>query len=509
MQTVIIIGGGLGGLFAGALLTKEGFRVTVLEKNATIGGGLQTFCRGGMTFETGMHMLGGLRKGGSVHKICHYLGILDCLRLRDTDRDCMDSITYGSDGRTFRIPEGREAFTDYFIQQFPNEEQGIRDYVAALYRLADEVDLFHLRYGNDELFGHSEQFLWAASELIDYYIKDERLRDVLAYMNPMYGGVAGHTPAYIHALINVLYIAGPSRFIGGSQQMADALERVIAGGGGQVMAGERVTAVHVDRNRLCTSVTTAQGRDYSADYYISDIHPLRLVSMTDAGAFPKAYRMRLAMIPNSVSAFTLYIKFRENTFPYINHTCYFQDDYGQVWNHGHYSPDDEGWPHGVMYMTCADAPAQQFATKMIANCLMPFSAVRQWEATTAGRRGTDYEQWKQRHAERVLRRLETLHPGIGQCVEAYWTSSPLTIRDFYNQPEGALYGVHKDCKDIMLSQLPIWTKVSNLLLTGQNINLHGICGVPLTAVNTVEAIVGQNKLREKINHSYQYTYGKN
>ena len=38
MQTIIIIGGGLGGLFTGALLTKEGYRVTVLEKNATIGG---------------------------------------------------------------------------------------------------------------------------------------------------------------------------------------------------------------------------------------------------------------------------------------------------------------------------------------------------------------------------------------------------------------------------------------------------------------------------------------
>jgi all-trans-retinol 13,14-reductase len=60
----------------------------------------------------------------------------------------------------------------------------------------------------------------------------------------------------------------------------------------------------------------------------------------------------------------------------------------------------------------------------------------------------------------------------------------------------------------MLSQLPIWTKVKNLLLTGQNINLHGICGVPLTAVNTVEALVGQNKLIEKINNLYNKTYGK-
>ena len=44
-KSVIIIGGGLGGLFCGAFLAKEGLRVTVLEKNATIGGGLQTFAR--------------------------------------------------------------------------------------------------------------------------------------------------------------------------------------------------------------------------------------------------------------------------------------------------------------------------------------------------------------------------------------------------------------------------------------------------------------------------------
>ena len=42
-QKVIIIGAGLGGLFTGAILSKEGFEVTLLEKNAVIGGGLQTF----------------------------------------------------------------------------------------------------------------------------------------------------------------------------------------------------------------------------------------------------------------------------------------------------------------------------------------------------------------------------------------------------------------------------------------------------------------------------------
>ena len=66
MQRIAVIGGGLGGLFTGALLAKEGYKVTVLEKNHTLGGGLQTFLRHGMRFETGMHILGGLREGGSI-----------------------------------------------------------------------------------------------------------------------------------------------------------------------------------------------------------------------------------------------------------------------------------------------------------------------------------------------------------------------------------------------------------------------------------------------------------
>ena len=502
-QTIVIIGGGLGGLFTAALLTKEGYRVTVLEKNSTIGGGLQTFTRGGVTFETGMHMLGGLRPGGSIYKICRYLGIYDQLQLCPTDADCMDSVTYLHAGKTYRIPQGREAFTEYFAKEFPHQAQAVHQYVDALYRLADEVGFFYLRPDDSELVAHSEQFLWPANQLIAHYISDAHLRDVLAYMNPMYGGVEDHTPAYIHALINVLYIDGQDRFAGGSQQLATALAQLIERGGGRVLAGERVTALHVDDERHCTAVTTASGHDYSADYYISAIHPQQLLKIADEVAFPKSYRMRVGSIPNTYSAFTVYIKFHEDQFPYINHTCYFQDDYGKVWQHADYDPADEDWPHGFMYMTSPSAQQsphqQQWATTMIVNCLMPFSAVQQWQHTTVGRRGADYEQWKHRNVERILRRLEQLHPGISQMIDSLWSSSPLTIRDYYGQPEGALYGVRKDCQEIMLSQLPVWTKVKNLLLTGQNINLHGICGVPLTAVNTVEALVGRNKLVDKIN----------
>ena len=47
-ETAIVIGGGMGGLFTAALLAKKGLKVTVLEKNKNIGGGLQSFKKHGM-----------------------------------------------------------------------------------------------------------------------------------------------------------------------------------------------------------------------------------------------------------------------------------------------------------------------------------------------------------------------------------------------------------------------------------------------------------------------------
>ena len=494
-ETILMIGGGLGGLFTGALLAKEGYSVTVLEKNHTIGGGLQTFMHRGHVFETGMHILGGFRQGGALNRICSYLGIMDKLSIRDMDDDCMDSITYLSDGKTYRMAMGKDHFIDALAKEFPAERENLQAYVDTLYRIADEVDIFYLRHGSVNIFRHSSDFMLPADVLIARYISDPKLKDVLAYMNPMYGGMAGHTPAYIHALINVLYIDGACRFNGGSQQLADALADVIRSHGGSVLADQKVEKIDVD-NREISKVTTGSGDVFTADHYISSTHPCALLQTMDEGALPKAYRNRLNEIPNSYSAFTVYITFKKDAFPYLNRTCYFQDDYGLVWQHGEY--DENTWPRGFMFFTPSEVEQGKYATKMIINSIMDFNVVRRWENTTVGHRGADYLDWKRRHTEKVLDKMEQLYPSFRDDIDDVFASSPLTIRDYYNEKEGSLYGFRKDCQDIALSQVPIYTKIKNLLLTGQNINLHGICGVPLTAINTVEALIGENKLIDKL-----------
>ena len=505
MKKVIIIGGGLGGLFCGAILAKKGLQVTVLEKNATIGGGLQTFTRFGEEFDTGMHVVGGLQPGGNIRRICRYLGIADKVRVKDVDPDCADRLYFAEDQHYYTIAKGREAYVGTLAKDFPHERENLKRYVDALFELTEELDLFYLRPMRQDLYNHSDDFLMAADDFIAKYISDRRLRSVVAYMNPLYGGKGGHTPAYVHAVISVLYINGASRFVGGSSHFAELLADVIRENGGEVVAGDGVTWVEVDRSlesgvrsqerRRVAYVKTAKGRQYEADWYISDIHPCTLLKLMDEKAFPKAFRDRMNEIPNSYSAFSLYIKMKDGCFPYINYSEYFTQRYDEIWNFCH---DEASWPMGFLLMTPPVENQGPWSNKVLVTAPMQFDMVRRWESTTVGRRGEDYEQWKQQRTDELLALVEELHPGFREAIEAVNASSPLTIRDFYGVKDGAICGFSKDCKNITLSQLPVVTKVSNLLLTGQNNNLHGFCGVPLTAINTCEAILGLNKVIEQL-----------
>jgi all-trans-retinol 13,14-reductase len=503
-RNIVVIGGGLGGLTTGALLAKEGYRVHVLEKNKIIGGGLQCFSRHGVTFETGMHILGGFMPGQTLSKICGYLGILDRLNICHTDADCIDSITYGDAvGNTYRLPRGRVALENYLTHLFPTQAEALHRYFDALWSVSEEVDMFYLRQNEQGMIRqHSDDFLMAADEFIAKYISDATLAELLAYMNPMYAGVAGHTPAFIHALINVLYITGSSTFVGGSQQMADALADVIVAAGGEIHAGDGVKRVDVDcDNRHVNYVETERGQRYVADYYISAIHPCTLLRMLPEKAFLKSFRNRLEEIPNSYSFFSLYIKFREgSTQPFVNHPCYYVEKQGVVWHLSDY--DEEHFPLGFMCLTPPSLHQGRYAERMTVNCPMPFSAVQQWSDSTLGHRDQEYKMWKERTMQRVLDKVERIYPDIRQNIEFCFASTPLTVRDYYATKEGASYGYSRDCHNMMLSQIQVVTKVRNLLLTGQNINLHGICGVPLTAIVTAEAIVGQGVIVQKINKQY-------
>jgi len=486
-KTSLIIGGGLGGLVTGALLTKEGYKVTVLEKNSIIGGGLQSFYRHDVGFPTGMHIFGGFSEGGNLKQIFDYLDITKKLHLIPTDADASDVVTISEDNATYHLPKGKENLIKYLSRIFPEEAENIRNYIEKLFELSQEEDLFYLRESSTapNFSSLSQDFLMPYNSLIDRYINNPKLKRLLSYLSPLFGGVEDMTPAFLNALLSVLHINGTFQFAGGSQQMADLLKEVIENGGGKVIANEEVVKINVD-NHVVTEVLTKKGNTYKADSYISDVHPDVLLRVISDGAFPAAFKKRLHSIPESASSFKVYVKFKDKTFRYINHTNYIIDN-------------QDVWPKGFMYVTPPVEHQGEFAKTMVIISMMSFDEVKKWENTTTGHRGAGYERWKLDKTSKILDRMEQIYPGFRNSIEFSFASSPLTIRDYYGNKEGSNYGFQKDSNDMMLSQMSVFTKVKNLFLTGQNVNIHGFCGVSITAIETAEAIVGHNEIVRKIN----------
>ena len=77
-------------------------------------------------------------------------------------------------------------------------------------------------------------------------------------------------------------------------------------------------------------------------------------------------------------------------------------------------------------------------------------------------------------------------------METHYTSTPLTYRDYTLTPCGSAYGVRKDYHNLMITMLSPRTPIPNLLLTGQNLILHGLEGVAMTARYTCDAILQTN-----------------
>ena len=221
-------------------------------------------------------------------------------------------------------------------------------------------------------------------------------------MNPLYGGRPDFTPAYIHVIITTLYIRGASHFVGGSSRFADLLASVVISHGGQVLPGDGVEWIEVN-DRHVDFVRTHSGKQYISDYYISDVHPCNMLELMDKRAFPKSYRNRLNDIPNTHSAFSLYVKLKPGTFPYFNHTEYYMTHYNDVWQ---CSRTDKPWPLGFLLMTPPVDHQGPFARKVLVTAPMPFEMVERWKDTTVGHRGVDYELWKQQKAEELLTHID-------------------------------------------------------------------------------------------------------
>lgn len=98
----------------------------------------------------------------------------------------------------------------------------------------------------------------------------------------------------------------------------------------------------------------------------------------------------------------------------------------------------------------------------------------------------------------LIAEAEKVFPNIRSCIKSVHTSSPLSYRDYIGGDDGSMYGIERDYNNPLASYLSPRTRVKNLLLTGQNLNLHGIMGVSISAIVTCTELLGPNYIINKI-----------
>lgn len=496
----VIIGSGLGALVCGAILSAEGFRVTLLEKNHQIGGMLQVFSREKTILDTGVHYIGGLNPGENLYQVFKYLGILDDLKMKRLDPDRVDVIRF-SDGSSYNVPEGYDRYTRYMVQQFPEEAEAIYAYCEKVREICRHFPLYHLDPSPPTYLSRPDIMTLTAYDYIAGITKNERLRQVLAGTNSfLYAGNKTTTPFYVHALIVNSYLSGAFRLVDGGSQLAILLSRRIRQNGGKIQKRKKVVGALYHEDRNLKAVVTEDGDTVYGRNFISNLHPAVTTDLFGRENFLKIYHRRVHSLTNSLSSFTTHLIFKKESFPYLNYNIYqYHDD--DVWAGPEYDPSN--WPLQYFLYTPAQSKSKEFAESMSVMAFMRFDEVAQWADTfntiaEPGERNEAYERFKRAKEEQVIEKVEMVFPGIRDQIKAVYSSSPLTFRDYTGSPEGSMYGIAKTAENPLRTAIGVKTHVPNLYLTGQNVFMHGILGVALGAIATCSPFVNKDDLLRKI-----------
>jgi all-trans-retinol 13,14-reductase len=497
---VVVIGSGLGGLVSAIILAKEGYSVCVLEKNNQFGGNLQTFVRDKTIFDTGIHYIGGLSEGQNLYRYFKYLGIMDDLKLKKMDENGFDIISFEDTNEEFPHAQGYDNFINELVHYFPEERKAIEDYCKKVQTICNSFPLYNIDWeGKYDM----EVLSINAKKCIDEVTDNPKLRAVLAGSNFLYAGVEDKSPFYVHALSVNSYIQSSWRCINGGSQITKQFIKQLKKYGGEIYKYKEVIKFEVIENAV-KSAKMKDGSEVHADLFVSNIEPKTTLRMVGQDKFRKSFFNRIDSLEGVLSAFSLYIVFKPESFKYINHNYYHFKNGDSVWHAHQY--DETNWPKAYMASMNASSKDEDWADGMTFITYMHFDELKAWEDTfntTADKndRGESYEEFKTRKAERFLQEIEIKFPGIRDCIKSIHTSTPLSYRDYIGGYKGNMYGYVKDSNEPMKSFIAPKTKLDNLYLTGQSINMHGVLGVTIGAVVTCSEIVGKEYLVEKIKNA--------
>lgn len=267
MKNIIaIVGGGIGGFSVGALLSRQGYKVLLFDKNEIPGGYCQAFKRNNTLIHPAVLRVGSASCAKMIESYCRQAGVQDIEWLQYSE--------YYQFGTDIKVNQCVENIDQELIKYFPDYAESIKNffsYIRELYEIMNKVFADNMSIKNltlEETKKYMPTLNQTAAEMVSDFFGDNKiLRDIIMAMLELDdNSVALAIP------MTYFEIKGQGNYYvpkGGAFAIINSLRKVILDNGGEVYNKSKVSKIVVE-NGIAKGVI-ADDKYYDADIVISGI----------------------------------------------------------------------------------------------------------------------------------------------------------------------------------------------------------------------------------------------
>ena len=461
MKKALVIGSGFSGLSSAAFLSKNGFEVTLVEKNKTVGGRARIFHEKGYSFDMGPSWYWMPEIFENFFNEFN-LKIEDLYDLKQLDPGF--KIVFKD--QEINLPSSWNEICHLFDKYEENGADKLNKFMEdAQQKYSIGLDFLYNSPGVSirELFNpqilkniNKLQLLTSYRNHIKKYFSNEYLINILEFPVLFLGTSAKHTPALYSLMAYSGIKQGTFYPIGGFNAVIKSMEKLCIDLGVKIITGNEVKKINI-KNKKVVSVST-QNDEIETDYLIASADYAHVENQL----LEKKYRNYSTEYWNkknfSPSSLLFYLGVSKKLNKLDHHTLFFDEDIEQHSNDIYEKPI---WPKKPLFYACCPAKTDpKVAPKDKENLfiLVPIAAGL-----------NDTEEIREEYFKIVMKRLEKF---CGEkIIEHIEYKKSYCVNDFitdYNAFKGNAYGLANTLMQTANLKPKIVNKqVENMYYTGQ------------------------------------------
>lgn len=468
---VIIIGAGIAGLTAAAVLAKRGKKVLLLEKNSVPGGCVVNFKRGRFDFDVALDSIDGFNKGEIQYDIlekCGALNKINFIRPEYLYRAIFPDFDY-------RVAQSNlEGYINILAGYFPNERKGIEKIYAEMFKIFKEGEKFFISQNKNPFwfeliclpFKYPTILKNAFSSLesmMSRFIQDHRLKALIAQNWQYFGLAPSKLSAFYYSYPMIDFLYNGSHYIkGGGQVLTSSLFEAMQENGGNALLNTPVEKIIIKDN-TAIGVSSQKG-EFLADMIVSGMDVNKtFFDLVGKDKLDSCFSRKLRKLQPAASAFGVHLGLKVDLketgftdYEIFYHPDYdFEKQYKQCINN-----EMDKVPFFITVHTNADKNNFSPGTGQLK--IVTLSGAEFWR----GLNKSDYERKKRELGDTLVKRAERIIPNLASYIETMNVVTPLTLERYTGNYGGAIYGFDQLVSQSGLFRLNQNTPIRNLYLTG-------------------------------------------